>query len=462
MRLHTPPAMRYLALVAIVGAASLALALPAGALGTRHSALGTEDSVLGLQAAEEIEPGVYRTRLATGMLVVTKERPDAEVAALSVYVRGGSRDEDPGTVGAAHFMEHMYFQGTPRRPSSADIDQPITQRGGWLNATTSWEGINFFTAVPNDAFDLALDVISDILSNSLFRPEDVEKERRVVVEELNRNLNNPTAYAYETFAKTVFADHPAHQMPGGDRSTVRTVSRDVLLAFRDRFFRPSNMVVAAVGNLKHQQVVAQVEAAFAEMPNAPQPTFTPAPRPTPRKRVEQLNYGARQAQFVLGWPVVGIDSPDRYALEVLANVLGSSGQRLAADLRDDLGIVTRVDTGYWELTDAGTWLVGAAADPGNVDVAVAGILAEVERARSEPVSAEELDDAIAYIRGTLRRGFERSIDQAQYLAGGIALGYYQPIESYIDKFEAVTAADVLRVARTYLDPESYTLVVLGP
>jgi zinc protease len=162
---------------------------------------------------------------------------------------------------------------------------------------------------------------------------------------------------------------------------------------------------------------------------------------------------------VLGWPVVGIDSPDRYALEVLANVLGSSGQRLAADLRDDLGIVTRVDTGYWELTDAGTWLVGAAAEPGNIDVAVAAILAEIERARSEPVSAEELDDAIAYIRGTLRRGFE---DQAQYLSGGIALGYYQPIESYIDKFEAVTAADVQRVARTYLDPENYTLVVLGP
>src|SRR5687767_12921674 len=184
----TSPAGRHVVLVTAAILVVL-MVLPAQALDTQHS-------VLGAQAAEEIEPGVYRTRLGTGMLVVTKERPDAEVAALSVYVRGGSRDEDPGTVGAAHFMEHMYFQGTPRRPSSADIDQPITERGGWFNATTSWEGINFFTAVPTDAFDVALDVVSDILSNSLFRPEDVEKERRVVVEELNRNLNNPIAYAY--------------------------------------------------------------------------------------------------------------------------------------------------------------------------------------------------------------------------------------------------------------------------
>jgi predicted Zn-dependent peptidase len=445
----------YSALAIIVVVATLASSLPAGAL-------GTQPSTPAAQATEEIEPGVFQTRLPSGMLVITKERPDAEVAALSVYVRGGSRDEDPGTVGAAHYMEHMYFQGTPTRPSSADIDRPITERGGWFNATTSWEGINFFTTVPNDAFDVALDVLSDILVNSLFRPEDVEKERSVVVEELNRNLNNPIAFAYETYAKTVFADHPARQMPGGDRDTVRSVSRDVLLAFRDRFFVASNLVVAAVGNLKHEQVVAQVAAAFADMPNGPAPEFTPAPRPTARKRVEYLDYGARQSQIVLGWPVVGINSPDRYALEVLASILGSSGQRLAADLRDEQGIVTRADTGYWELTDVGTWLVGAAAEPANVDAAVAGILAHIERVRAEPVRPDELDDAIAYIRGTLRRGFERSIDQAQYLAGGIALGYYQPIESYIDKFEAVTAADVQRVAQTYLDPENYTLVVLGP
>src|SRR5689334_18750261 len=195
----------------------LAVARPAARLA---APAGAAARVVATALAQEDEPGVYRATLPNGILVVTKERPDAEVAALSVYVRGGSRNEDPETVGAAHFMEHMFFQGTPTRPSSIAIDSPITELGGWLNATTAWEGITFFGTVPNSAFDVLLDVEADMLVNSLFAPDALEKERRVVVEELNRNLNNPIAYAFETYSKTVFADHPAHQMPGGDRSTV--------------------------------------------------------------------------------------------------------------------------------------------------------------------------------------------------------------------------------------------------
>ncbi|HLH25859.1 MAG TPA: pitrilysin family protein [Chloroflexota bacterium] len=412
--------------------------------------------------AQDEEPGVYRATLPNGIVLVTKERPDAEVAALSIYVRGGSRNEDPSTVGAAHFMEHMFFQGTPTRPNSAAIDDPITERGGWLNATTAWEGITFFGTVPNSAFDVLLDTLSDILVNSVFAPDALEKERRVVIEELNRSLNNPNAYAFETYAKTVFADHPAHQMPGGDRSTVRTVSRDTLLAFRDRFFRASNLVVAAVGNLHHEEVEAQVAAAFANMRDGPAPTFTPSPRPAAKLRVERLSVGARQAQIILGWPTVGTDSPDRYALQVLASALGSSGQVLAADLRDRLGLVTRVDTGYWELTDVGTWLIAAAAEPDKVDDAVAGMLDQVRAVRDTPLDPDELANAKAYIRGSDRRGLERSIDQAQDLSTGIALGNYQPLDEYLGHIAAVTADDVQRVARTYLDPDNYTLVVLGP
>ncbi|HEY7065677.1 MAG TPA: pitrilysin family protein [Chloroflexota bacterium] len=424
--------------------------------------LGVAAPLAATALAQEDEPGVYRATLPNGILVVTKEQPDAEVAALSVYVRGGSRNEDPETVGAAHFMEHMFFQGTPTRPSSIDIDSPITEHGGWINATTAWEGITFFGTVPNSAFDVLLDVEADMLVNSVFAPDALEKERKVVIEELNRNLNNPVGYAFEVFAKTVFADHPAHQMPGGDRGTVRTVSRDVVLAFRDRFFRASNLVVAAVGNLHHEEVEAKVAAAFADMRDGPAPTFTAVPRPENKLRVERLSFGARQAQMVLGWLTPGTDSPDRYALQVLATALGSSSQVLAADLRDERGLVTRVDTGYWELTDVGTWLVAAAAEPDNVDAAVDGILDEVRRVRDEPLAPEALEEAKAYVRGSTRRGLERSIDQAQDLSTGIALGYYQPPETYLAHIAAVTAADVQRVARAYLDPDNYTLVVLGP
>jgi len=404
---------------------------------------------------------VYRTRLPNGITVVTRERPGSEVAALAIYVRGGSRDEDPTTVGSAHFMEHMFFQGTPRRPTSADIDAPITERGGWLNATTGWEGIDFFATLPNADFPVAVDVLSDILVNSLFEPAALEKERRVVIEELNRILNDPLAYAIETYAKTVFADHPARQLPAGDRATVRSVSREVLLSFRDRFFRASNLVVAAVGDLRHDEVEAQIAAAFAAMPDGPAPTFQQVAPPPPLHREQRLAVGARQAQIVLGWPTAGLNSSDRYALTVLDAALGAGGQRLAAELRDRLGLVSRLDTGYWELTDVGTWLIAAASEPARVDEAVTAMLAEVRRLRDAPLAAAEVAEAQAYVRGSTRRGLERAVDQARDLAAGVALGYYQPLDEYLARIDAVTPEDIQRVARTYLDPDNYTLVVLG-
>jgi len=155
------------------------------------------------------EPGLFSNRLQNGMLVLVRERPSTEVAAISVGIRGGSRDEEPETVGAAHFMEHMYFQGTPKRATSQDIDREITSRGGWLNAWTGWESINFQVVVPDGEFDRALDVISDLLVNSLFEESKIDKERRVVLEELNRRLNSPSGHVQDVFAQTIFAGHPA-------------------------------------------------------------------------------------------------------------------------------------------------------------------------------------------------------------------------------------------------------------
>src|SRR5436190_13304487 len=195
------------------------------------------------------EPGVFSQTLPNGLLVLVRERPSSEVAAIDVGVRGGSRDEEPETVGAAHFMEHMYFQGTPTRPTARDIDREITSRGGWLNAWTGWESINFQAVVPNEEFDRALAVVSDLLVNALFEEAKIDKERRVVLEELNRRLNSPSGHVQDVFAQTIFAGHPAENLPIGNRDTLARSTRDVLVKFRDTYFVASNMVVAVAGNV---------------------------------------------------------------------------------------------------------------------------------------------------------------------------------------------------------------------
>src|SRR5687767_2219589 len=167
---------------------------------------------------------VFRETLPNGMRALVKERPGTEVIAISVGIRGGSRDEDAETVGAAHFMEHMFFQGTPRRPDAASLGREVEALGGWTNAWTGWESINFQVVTPREGLDVALDVISDQMVNSVFAEDKIDKERRVVLEELNGRLNAPAQRAADLFFVEVFGDHPARNLPIGNRETVNAAN----------------------------------------------------------------------------------------------------------------------------------------------------------------------------------------------------------------------------------------------
>jgi len=235
-----------------------------------------------------------RDDLASGMTVLTRERDYADVTAISISVRGGSRNEHDDTVGAAHFMEHMFFQGTPSRPTSDAVFGPISARGGWLNAYTSFENINFQAVVKNEDFGLALDTLADMLVNSLFAEDRIDKERQVVLEELIRGKNDPRRYAVELFFKNVWDEHPARNLPIGSRENLDRSDRAVLVAFRDANFLASNMVTAVVGDQKHEDVVERVAAAFERMPNGGKPEFAKAPFPPAKsRRIEETIPGTQ-------------------------------------------------------------------------------------------------------------------------------------------------------------------------
>ena len=252
------------------------------------------------------------------------------------FVRGGSRNEDPSTVGAAHFMEHMFFQGTPWRPSSRLIDAPITERGGWLNATTAWEGITFFAAVPNDAFDVMLDVIvghPGELDLPAGRPgQGAARGHRGAKPPAQRSLRDtrwrPTRRRCSPTIRPT-------RCPRATASTVRTVSRDTLTQFRERFFIAPNLVVAAVGNLRHEDVERQIAAAFADMPTGPAPQWTRVPPPPGDSAPSDCPSGRGKRRSCSAGPprlrrsrALRPGSADA--------VIGPSGQRLAGELRDRL------------------------------------------------------------------------------------------------------------------------------
>jgi predicted Zn-dependent peptidase len=408
------------------------------------------------------EEGVQARTLDNGLLVLVRERPTTEVAAISVGIRGGSRDEEPATVGAAHFMEHMYFQGTPRRPTSQEIDQEVTARGGWLNAWTGWESINFQAMVPADEFDVALGVISDLLVNSLFEEEKIDKERRVVLEELNRRLNSPGGHVQDVFARTIFEGHPAENLPIGNRETLARSDRAVLVNFRDTYFVANNMVVAVVGNVRAEEVFAKVGQAFAEMRTGPKPSFHPAAPPLAREWSVDGAAPGQQARLALGTPAPGSDNDDRYALDLLTSVLGASGRRLHNEVVEARGLASDIGVAFWELTDVGVWEVWASTTPDRVSSVIEVVKAQVQDLRARPLDQAAIDEAKAYIRGSSRLGLESSISQAQRYSDGVVLGRFEALDHYLERIQALTAEDVLAVANKYLDPDRMTLVVLKP
>ncbi len=412
--------------------------------------------------ATDGEPDVARATFDSGLRAVVRERPDGEVAALTVAVRGGSRDEDADTLGAAHFMEHMFFQGTPRRPASIAIDRDLEARGGRANAWTGWESINFRVVVPAGSIDLAIDVLADMLTGSLFDEAKLEKERLVVLDELERRRAAPATRAYDLLLPAVLGDHPARNLPIGNRNTIDRTTRDVVLAFRDLHFVAPNMVVAVAGAVDGEQILSSVADAFAALSGGPPPAFEPAQPPPARDVLVEAPAPGRQARIIVGGPAPGQHDPDRYAMVLAIALLGGAGRRLETTLVDEWGLVASVAPAYLELTDVGVWSVAAGLSAANVDGALDAIRAELRRVSDAPPTPEALGEAMAYVAGsTLLRG-ERSIDLAEALSNGGALSTYEPTDRFLARIDAVTPDDVQRVARAYLDPDRLARVVLRP
>jgi predicted Zn-dependent peptidase len=414
----------------------------------------------GVSAQLDSEPDVFSTMLPNGLLVVVRERPSSRLSAITVGIRGGSRVENDATLGAAHFMEHMFFQGTPRRRVLGDLDRDLEKLGGYSNAWTGQESINFQIVVPDYAFDIGLDIMADMMVNSDFPEDRFEKERKVVLEELNRSRNDPQAYAGEIFYQEVARGHPIEKLPIGSRVTINNITRDVILTYRDTYFVTGNMVVAVAGNINHEDAFAKIGAAFANMRHGTRPDIATVPPPPASPRRVGVPYSAQLVQISYGFPVPGSNSNDRYPLEVADTVLGGVGQRLFTDIVDNEGLALNVSSSYPEYTDIGVFEIAATAAPASVQAVIDRITEHLHRLATEPLSEADLEDAKLSIAGSLELRQESVSGLAQELSDGVAMGYYMPIDQYVAHIQAVTPADVQRVAAAYLDPANALIVTL--
>jgi predicted Zn-dependent peptidase len=411
---------------------------------------------------------VQSTKLSNGITILTEHMPGLRSVTAGIWVRRGSRHESPELNGICHFIEHAVFKGTERR-SAHDIAIESDRLGGHLDAYTTHELTGFTIRVADKGLPLAFDLLSDMLAHPRFDSADLEREQKVILEEIKMVEDTPDELLSELFNAAYFPAHPLGRPIEGTAETVPTFDRGITRAFHASEFSSHNFVVAAAGNIDHAHLVELAERAFANGNlvgqnggPAPAKMIVSAPATAAPILIEQKEE-LEQAHLIIAAPWPSSRNDDRYAATMLASVLGGgTSSRLWQKIREERGLAYSVGAGVSTFSDIGVFSVYAGTSPDQLDEVLDISLAELRRIVNEPVTEAELrlvkDQAVS---STLL-GLESSNARASTLARQeIIHGRRISPDEMISRLEAVTVDDILRVGRAYLVSENLALGALG-
>lgn len=404
------------------------------------------------------------TTLPNGLRIVTTPMPATQAVSVNLFVGVGSRSEPQRINGITHFLEHMVFKGTEKRPDAIVIAQEIEGAGGTLNAYTNKEFTCYWNIVPFDRFETALDVEADMLLNSKLEQSEIDRERTVVQQELKRNHDNPGAWAGRLIGTAVYGEQPSGWDVGGSVDLVDGMQRPDFVEHISEWYRPSNIVLSVAGNVTHAEVVRRAEPLFAGMPTGPIPTVIPYDASTTGPRVATESRDIDQCTVYIGLPIFGRDDPDRFALRLMNDVLGAGmSSRLFREVRERRGLAYSVGSGYGYLADAGVFTISAGVDREQLSETISVCLDEAEKLASHLVPEEELrkakDHNIGRFRLSLETAFSLGQRHGELLITKDAI---ETVDEVVAQVEAVTAAQVQAVARRVLDRTKLHCAVVGP
>jgi predicted Zn-dependent peptidase len=404
-----------------------------------------------------------RTTLSNGLRVVTAPMPQAKSVACLVMVGAGSRYETRETNGIAHFAEHMFFKGTERRPRARDIAGEIDAIGGEFNAFTSKEYTGYYVKCAAEHRDVALDVLVDMLRHSKFDPDEVDREKGVIVEEMNMYFDTPRDYVDSVYDALLFGDQPLGWDVIGTKETVRAATRETFLDYLGRWYRAPRMVAGVAGALG-DDLGPRLEGLLGDVQNgsADAPPAVTVSQSSPRVRVHTK--ASDQAHLRFGVYSYPLDHPDRYALAIVATVLGGGmSSRLFTEVRERRGLAYYVFGYNQAYTDTGTLFAQAGVDINRIDDAITTIATEFDRLAEEPVGSAELEKARNYAKGRLVLSLEDPKGMIMFgLRSEVLEGRVREPDEVLAGFDAVTAEDVQRVAQDVIRGERFNLALIGP
>jgi predicted Zn-dependent peptidase len=402
--------------------------------------------------------------LGNGLRVLTAPMESAQSVTCAIMLAAGSRYETEDTNGIAHFAEHMFFKGTERRPTARDISKEIDAIGGEFNAFTGKEYTGYYVKCAAESRDIALDVLVDMLRNSKFDAEEIDREKGVIIEEMNMYYDTPRDFISGVYEELLYGDQPLGWDIIGRKETIRSATRDTFTSYVDHWYRPARMVLGVGGNLG-DDLLGRAEELLGDLTTAA--TGEPAPvqlSPNGRSQVKVHTKQSDQAHICLGVHSYPLEHPDRYILQVLSTVLGGGmSSRLFTEVRERRGLAYYVYGLNHSYTDAGTLYAQAGVDINRIDDAVTTIATELRKIADESVPQDELDKSKSFVKGRFVLQLETSHGLIMFgLRREVLEGKTPDPEEILAEIDKVTVEEVQRVARDVIEQRGLNLAVIGP
>ncbi|MBM2831744.1 MAG: peptidase domain protein [Dehalococcoidia bacterium] len=401
--------------------------------------------------------------LSNGLRVFTSAMPHTRSVSMMVCLRSAPRYERDSEAGISHFVEHLCFKGTKRRPSSTELCETIERVGGIINGGTDKESTVYWIKVARSNFPLALDVLSDMVQHPLFAQNDVEKERQIILEEIKMTNDSPQQRVDLLIDELIWPDQPLGRDIAGSVDTVRSLSLETMAGYWKRHYTADNAVVSVAGDVEHAEVVGQLADGFAHWGGEGKRDGTAAQNQQEAPRFHLEYRDTEQVHLALAVRGLSAVDPNRFALDLVNVALGEGmSSRLFVGVREKRGLAYDVHSYISRFLDSGAMIIYAGVDPSRVEDALLAVLDELARLR-EPLPEAELNKAKEMIKGHLLLGLEDSRAVASWVGRQeLLLGRILTVDDIIAAVDAVTSADTGRVAQELLVSEKLSLAVVGP
>ena len=406
-----------------------------------------------------------KTTLDNGVRVVTGPMTGVKSASLILYYEVGSRYENPAYQGISHFLEHMIFKGTERRPDPLMISQAVEGVGGILNAATGRESTNYWAKVPSTHFPLAFDVLADIVRNSVIDEAELTKERSVIVEEIRSVFDSPEDLVHDVIDEAIWGAQSVGRPIAGTEQTVGAIDQPTLAEFWRRNYRPERLVVASAGDLTHAEVVKLAEQHLGDLAvNGDADQSESSASDQDEVRIRLVERDTEQAHLCVGLPALSYSTERRYVQGTIEAILSSGmSSRLFQEIREKRGLVYSVYGYFRPYEDVGQAVIYAGTDLERVDEAITAIIGELRKLRDDGVPEDELERTKELRKGRLLMGFEDSRSVASWIGSQeLTYGEVRTPEEVMERIEAVTTKDVQELADELFQTQKLSLALIGP